>query len=310
MRSDRAGYLMLLGVPVLVSLSWVLGGGLVQKISPMVLSSSRLLVGALILGALSDVFRKQRELPSDQVRHWWKNQVLLSLTGRVLYYYASTRALLSISSLDAVLVTTTMPIQSLFVERLLGARFSNPWIPAVGVMACATVAFAVTTGGSGLRGSLEPGHLEMGVATLAFVVHLTMYKRMTKDASPVNPLFAQFAFGALCLVPLDVAGYAAFGTLSAGEWVQFAVYSVVCGLLPFVLNHYCLQRFSPFIVSAVAILSPLFGMLFQASLRGELVSLQFMLLSLVSCCLIFTALFLNNRMLVAVKPATLNGAQR
>jgi drug/metabolite transporter (DMT)-like permease len=285
---------LILGIPLSVSLSWILGGELVKKMSPLVLSSSRMLVGVAILLLFSNILATQRSWSRDQRLVWWRNQLILALTGRTLYYYLSSASLLSISPVDALLVTSLMPVFALFIERILGTRFRTILLPVSGLLASGfAVAAVASSRNAGVPISSALGYLEIIGAVLSFSLHLSLYSRMTKDDSPVNPLMVQFAIGAAFLLPADLLGYQAFSKFSAVDWGQFAVYSAVCNLLPFVLVHYALKLVSPLTVASASIVSPLFGIVMVQGFSGTPIAPSFISLTLCSVGLTWTTIKLN-----------------
>jgi drug/metabolite transporter (DMT)-like permease len=282
--------LMLYAIPVLISLSWLLGGNLVSKVSPIDLSSSRVAVGAAVLLLFSSIRRSHATFTNSEKLKWWGHQLLLSLTGRVLYFYLSARSLLSITPFEAVLISTMLPVFLLGLERSMGKRFKSLLIPVgalASVGAVITSLFVASPSGSF---HFSTGHLEMALAMLAFAIHILLYKRFVRDTHPANPLFAQFLIAALIMLPMDTTGLMQLGGFSLADWVQFIIYAVVCNLAPFVLVHYCLKNFSSFTVGAVAILSPLFAFVIKGVSNQAPPRPTFMLISIFACILTYFTL--------------------
>ena len=260
---------ILLSIPVTVSLSWVLGGELVKAIPPVSLSIGRLALGVLVFFLFSSITRDLKDLPTPEKMRWWGQQALLAATGRSAYYALTATSLVSISPLEALIITTLMPVFTLALQRLIGVRFSSPGVPTFGLLAtAATVAAIVLKSGLSESGisTLHMGRLLMMAGIAAYVVHLVLYARFVKDKNPANPLFAQFLFGFLMLLPFEPHGLGFMSHLTAVSWFQFLVYALVCNIVPFVAAHYALQTFGPFIVSTVASTSPFFGTLFAMAL--------------------------------------------
>lgn len=282
--------LMLYAIPMLISLSWLLGGNLVAKISPIALSSSRVAIGAAVLFLFSDIRRSQEKLTRSEKLRWWGHQLLLALTGRVVYFYLSARSLLSITPFEAVLISTMLPVFLLGLERLMGKPFKNYLIPFGALASVGAVVSSLFVASPSGSFHFSVGHLEMALAMFAFATHMLFYKRFVRDPHPANPLFAQFLIAALILLPLDISGLAQLSVFSVMDWLQLIIYAVVCNLLPFVLVHYCLKRFSSFSVGAVAILSPLFSFVIKGVSNQSAPSLQFMFISVLACVLTYLTL--------------------
>jgi drug/metabolite transporter (DMT)-like permease len=282
--------MMLYAIPMLISLSWLLGGNLVAKISPIALSSSRVAIGAIVLFLFSDIRRSHDKLTRSEKFRWWGQQLLLALTGRVIYFYLSAQSLLSITPFEAVLISTMLPVFLLGLERVLGKPFKSYLIPIGAVTSVGAVISGLFVASPAGSFHFSIGHLEMALAMFAFAIHMLLYKRFIRDPHPGNPLFAQFLIAALILLPLDITGLTQFSAFSFGDWFQFIVYALVCNLLPFVLVHYCLKSFSSFSVGAVAILSPLFSFVIKGVSNQSPPNPGFMFASVLACVLTYFTL--------------------
>ena len=208
--------------------------------------------------------------------------------------HLSSAALLSISAVDAVLVTSLMPVFSIFIERIFGTRFRTYLLPLCGFLASLTAFCAVLSARGSLGAfSLTIGHFEIVAAIIFFTLHLSLYSRMTKEPSPVNPLMVQFTLAALLLLPADLGGYQAFSSFTTTNWIQFTVYAVVCNLLPFVLVHYALKLTSPLAVASASIASPLFGIVFARIISGTEIVPSFIAFTVCSLVLTWTTIRIN-----------------
>jgi drug/metabolite transporter (DMT)-like permease len=288
---------MLFSIPILISLSWLLGGTLVHKVPPLALSIVRFGVGSFILFLFTDLKLFIKNNSRNYLFKWLGIQFILAVTGRALYAYFSAKSLLTISPFEAILLSTSLPVFLLILERILGKSFQSPWVPLLGLLSFTSVFLSILTYNNaaniGFSGSLTSGHFEMLLAMFVYAIHLIYYKNQVKDISPVNPLFAQFLLAGIILASFNNDGFIAFISFDFSDWVRFLVYAIICNLLPFVLVHYCIKTFSSFTIGAVAILSPLFAFIFSGIYEQKPLDLKFVILSLVACLLTYMTVWID-----------------
>ena len=282
---------MLFSIPVLISLSRLLGGTLVHKVPPLTLSILRFGVGSFILFIFTDLNSFVKNNSRKYLLKWLGIQFILAVTGRALYAYFSAKSLLTISPFEAIIISTSLPVFIIILEKILGKPFKTPWVPLLGLLSFTSVLLSLLSQNNAtmnkFSGSLSAGHFEMLLAMLVYAIHLIYYKKQVKDISPVNPLFAQFLLAGIMLAPFNTDGFIAFFSFDYSDWVRFLVYAIICNLLPFVLVHYCLKKFSSFTIGAIAILSPLFAFIFRGVYEQKPLNIKFVLLSLVACLLTY-----------------------
>lgn len=287
---------ILILIPVLVSLSWLFGGNLIRDLNPMTLTTGRIVLSAIVLFFVSSIVRSQKNWTWTERKRWWKNQAFLSLTGRVFYYYFSVRALLTISPFEAVLVTTQLPILSIFLERIFGMRtFPSLVIPVFGIFTSFVAAVAVWSVHFPSQLFFRSGYIDMLFAILCFGIHLVFYKEKVRDSSSVNPLFAQFLLASFIMLPLALPRMDELWHLDIVDWGQMFIYTFICGLLPFILVHHALKKFTAFSVASVSILSPVFAVLFKGIYTNQKLSLVFITFIILTCICTFLTLKMDMR---------------
>ena len=286
MNKHAVNYLLLLLIPILISMSWLLGADLIHKISPLTLSSFRLLIGALVLLIFADFKNLFFYKDNKKLISWWLNQLILSIFGRMFYFYLSAKSLLLISPFEAILVSSSLPVIILLIQRALGKLFISPLMPVFSFASFMAVILSMYFYNNNFN-NFNLGHLEIFVAMIAFAIHLILYPKLIGEhEKPVNVLFAQFILGAMFLLPMNFQDISSFFHLSIAEWIKFLVYSVVCNLLPFVIVHYALRRTSAFVVGMTSILSPLFTIISKDIFYKQALNNTFIILSLISCLFI------------------------
>lgn len=269
-------YIYLIGVPIFVALSWVIGGQLVKSVPPSSLAVLRLLVGGALLGILNPSIFKTYKSKGSDLGKWLGKNALLSVFGRVLYFYFSIKALLTIPATHAVLVTTLLPIFSLISGLVF--RMKVLWVEVViGLVAMVFVGLAVINRNVGaVEFVLEQGHIYIFIAMFSMAFYMVAYTKFVKEKSAAEPLFVQYIFAGLVLLFFS-SDWSFVYDLTPVNWLHLVLYSTVCTLFPFVFMHHAFKSFSAFAVSVAAISAPVFGVIFQAILFGVDLSQNFMI---------------------------------
>jgi drug/metabolite transporter (DMT)-like permease len=251
----------------------------------------RFAVGSIVLIFFTDIKNFIRNNSKVQLINWFLTQLILAISGRALYAYFSSSSLLSITPFEAVLISTSLPVLLIVLERFIFKnKFKNLFTPILSILSFATVLASIINYNSNKNfdlNRLSVGHFEMLIAMLFYAVHLIFYKKQVKDKSPANPLFIQFVIAFVLLFPFNIECYNSFYSLNFNDWFKFFTYSIVCNLLPFVLVHYCLKIYSSFTVGAVAILSPVCSFIFSTFYEQKSFDVRFVLLSILACLFTF-----------------------
>lgn len=285
-------------IPILNAGSWLLGGLLITQLPPYELSTLRTAIVALLLFVYSSFAYKDlvRELQS-KTASWWKHQIFLSITGRVIYYYFSAKALQTISPFEAILMTTLLPIVTMIIESSMGYAKVSITTFSFSMATCALCLLCLLTSASGNQTTgIRLGHIEMVIAIISFAAHSIYYKKNISDISPTIPLLVQFLVAAVLLLPFInfelLQAINSFDYISSG---RFFVYAVVCGLLPFICLHYALGKFSSFIVMNISILGPIMAFLMRGLYQSEPLNNSFIFLTVGTVFMSFLALWSNQK---------------
>ncbi|MGE3611036.1 MAG: DMT family transporter [Bacteriovoracaceae bacterium] len=282
--------ILLLLIPFLISLNWLIGGNLVKILPPMTLAASRMLLATMVLFFFSNILQAQINWSKTRKISWWKEQFVLSFTGRACYSVFSIYALTMISPFAALVIASLLPVFLILIERLGGKSFKNKYVPSFAflstIITLATLNF-IPSLESSLGNISYRGLLCMGVAIFLFAIHLTFYKRTIRDDSSSNPLFAQFLIAAILVISIEPLSLLKIFQLTLKEWFQLLMYSIVCNLIPFALVHYSLKKYSPLIIGSVSILSPLFAFIFKGIYTSISIPWIFIILTILASFFVF-----------------------
>jgi drug/metabolite transporter (DMT)-like permease len=281
--------IMAILIPILNSISWLLGGALIASMSPIGLTTVRLFVISIILNVLLLIKSNNNvvDLKSKPFT-WWTDQLILAASGRAAYYYFSTKSLLHITALDAVLISALLPLIIIFIEMAFQMTSVRLITVFTGLIAISLNILTLSLFSPGGVSGLNIGHFEMLLATIFFAAHTIYYKKTMIKSSPVLSLSIQFTIGLLLLLPfVDITIGSELLKLNQTGYLQLIIYSVVCGLLPFVFMHYSLQSYSPFTLTIISMLAPLFAIALKDLFQKNLVSTNFIVLA---CATLFFAI--------------------
>ncbi|MCK6596730.1 MAG: DMT family transporter [Bdellovibrionaceae bacterium] len=295
MKNHFKVYLSLIFIPILVSLSWIIGGDLVKVMPTVTLTIARIAFSTVTLLIMLFLFNR-KDLTNLQNRiiklDWWKGQLILTLTGRVLYFILSTHALKSISPLQAILFNGLLPIFGLFLARISGQKFKNKLIPFFSFLTSLSAIAAIFNIFSG-SWILNLGIIEMFFAVFFFSLHISLYKKYVSSKSATETLFSQFLLCFLILLPFDFDFINPLFQITIHDLIKFLIYSIVCNLAPFFLLHYTLKYIKPINIQLVCTLAPIFGLFFNFLYQKSQISNLFIYLTLLTVALISITIFLD-----------------
>lgn len=284
-------------IPVLVSLSWILGGNLVKSFGTIDLTIARIgLSGFLLLPLLFFSFNKSTILNLKNMKsaNWWFNQIILTITGRVLYFILSTNALKTITPLQAIMFNSLLPIFGIGLSAFIGEKYKNKNVLTMSVFASFFTMLAIF---SLVKDSwyLNVGLIEMFFAVFFFSLHIVLYKKLIINEGAVQVLCVQFLLCFIFIYPLNFRFYESFKNITNDQLIYFILYTTVCNLLPFFLLHHSLRHVKALNVQLVCTLTPICGIILSFLFGERNISITFIILTLVSILLIGLILFLELR---------------
>lgn len=260
-------YLALVAVQVLFG-SWpIMGKVVLRSVSVTSLVAFRL-IGAAIAFAL---IQRQLKPLLKMRRSDFALLVVCAICGVVGNQLLYVKALSLTTVINAALLTTTIPVITLFVSILFGYdNWSLKRIAGI-ALAGAGVVYLVDPFRAQLTSDTTAGNLLLLTNAMCYAVYLVISKRLLDRYGALNVITWIFLVSALMMLPLS---FYSFGNenLAAISWaVWFLILLVI--LLPTVgayyLNAWALTHVSPGTAAVFIYLQPLIAFGFAPWLLGE-----------------------------------------
>jgi drug/metabolite transporter (DMT)-like permease len=201
--SRSLAYLLLALAMLFWAGNWVLGRALRDAFEPFTLNFLRWALATLILApfALPEV---RAQLPV--IRRHWRILLLLSLTGVSLFHAMVYLGLRSTTTVNAILLNSSLPLFILACAWSLERERSTPRQVGGMLLSLAGIAVIVSRGDPAglLRLEVHAGDLWILLAMPVWGVYSVLLKRRPPQLGGVAFLFVISAIGTLLLVPAAV----------------------------------------------------------------------------------------------------------
>lgn len=260
-------HLALIAVQIFFGTWPILGKIVLRSMSATSLVACRLIGAALAFALLQRNFEPLRHMS----RRDFALLVLCSATGVVGNQLLYVNALALTTVINAALLTTTIPVFTLFVSILFGY---DHWSlkPLLGILlAAAGVVYLIEPGRAELTAQTTVGNLLLVSNAILYAIYIVISKRLLDRYGALNVITWIFLVSALMMVPV---GFYSFGNedLQAIGWTVWLMVALII-LFPTVgayyLNAWSLTKVSPSTVAIYIYLQPLIAFGFAPLLLGE-----------------------------------------
>ena len=266
-RRNVRPHLALVVVQVLFGAWPLLGKVILRSISVTSLVAFRLIGAALALTLLQRQLKPLLKMP----RKDFALLVLCALCGVVGNQLLYVKALSLTTVINAALLTTTIPVITLFVSILF--RYDHWSLKRVAgiVLAGAGVLYLIDPFRAQLTSETTAGNVLLLMNGLLYAIYLVISKRLFDRYGALNVITWIFLVSAVMMLPLS---FYSFGNenLGAVSWTVWLLIAIVI-LLPTVgayyLNAWALTHVSPSTVAVYIYLQPLIAFGFAPWLLGE-----------------------------------------
>ena len=260
-------HLALIAVQILFGAWPILGKIVLRSISVTSLVTCRL-VGAAIAFAL---LQRQLKPLLKMRRSDFALLVLCAICGVVGNQLLYVKALSLTTVINAALLTTTIPVITLFISILFG--YDNWSLKRVlGIVLAATgVVYLINPSRAQLTAETTVGNLLLLTNALLYAFYIVISKRLLERYGALNVITWIFLVSAVMIAPL---GFYSFGNenIARISWTVWMLIGVVI-LLPTVgayyLNAWALTQVSPGTVAIYIYLQPLIAFGFAPWFLGE-----------------------------------------
>lgn len=281
--TDRAitPHLALVVVQILFGTWPIIGKIALRSISSASLVGFRIVGAAIVFALLQRKLGQLRHLPG-RVLAWL---LLTSLLGVVLNQLLFVKGLSLTTVINAILLSTTIPVFTLIVSVCLGHdRASTRQVLGI-LLAAAGVVYLVDP----FRASFSTAHTVGNFLILAnsfcYGAYIAVSRDLVKQYGALDVITWIFAIGAL--VSLPVTAYAwvfeRWDSISITAWTSIGYIILVPTVGAYYLNAWALRRLPPSIVSFYIYLQPLMAFGLAPVILGERLNSR----TLVACGLIF-----------------------
>ena len=260
-------HLALIAVQILFGAWPILGKVILRSISVTSLVTCRL-VGAAIAFA---ILQRQLKPLLKMRRSDFALLVLCAICGVVGNQLLYVKALSLTTVINAALLTTTIPVITLFISIVFGYdNWSLKRVLGI-VLAGVGVVYLINPARAQLTAETTLGNLLLLSNALLYAFYIVISKRLLERYGALNVITWIFLVSAVLIAPL---GFYSFGNekVAAISWTVWALIGVVI-LLPTVgayyLNAWALTQVSPGTVAIYIYLQPLIAFGFAPLLLGE-----------------------------------------
>lgn len=260
-------HLALIAVQILFGAWPILGKIVLRSISVTSLVTCRL-IGAAIAFAL---LQRQLKPLLKMRRSDFALLVLCAICGVVGNQMLYVKALSLTTVINAALLTTTIPVITLFISILFGSdKWSFKRVLGI-VLAAAGVVYLINPSRAQLTAETTLGNLLLLANALLYAFYIVMSKRLLERYGALNVITWIFLVSAVMMAPFGLYSFSG-ENLAAVSWTVWLLIGVVI-LLPTVgayyLNAWALTHVSPGTVATYIFLQPLIAFGFAPWFLGE-----------------------------------------
>ena len=260
-------HLALTAVQILFGTWPIFGKIVLRSMSPASLVSCRLTGAALLFALLQ---RKLTPLLKMPVKHI-ALLILCSMTGIVGNQFLYVTGLSLTTAINATLLSTTIPVFTLFVSILFGYDRLSPR-RLIGIMLAAVgVIYLVNPARADLSHQTTTGNLLLVSNALLYAVYIVISKDLFERYGALNVITWIFLVGSLITIPVGIYSLRQenLNAISAGVWLMVALIIVLPTVGAYYLNAWALIKVPPSTVAVYIYLQPLIAFGFAPLLLGE-----------------------------------------
>ena len=260
-------HLALVAVQILFGTWPIFGKIVLRSMSPASLVSCRLTGAALMFALLQRRLTPLLNMPVKDIALL----TLCSMTGIVGNQFLYVTGLSLTTAINATLLSTTIPVFTLFVsilfsyDRLSPRRLIGIMLAAVGVI------YLVNPVRADLSHQTTAGNLLLVSNALLYAIYIVISKDLFERYGALNVITWIFLIGSLVTIPVGIyslrqENLSAIGT---GAWLLVALIIIFPTVGAYYLNAWALIKVPPSTVAVYIYLQPLIAFGFAPLLLGE-----------------------------------------
>ena len=265
--SAIAPHLALIGVQILFGTWPILGKIALRSMSTTNLMLCRLIGAAIVFAVIQRSLRPLWLMPKRDLL--WLT--LCSLVGVVGNQFIYLRGLSLTTVINTTLLSTTIPVFTLFVSILLGHdRLSLRRLAGIS-LAAGGVIYLVNPARADVSAHTTLGNLMVACSSLLYAVYIVISKDLFERYGALNVITWIFLVGSIVTIPAGVysLGSAHVYTLGPTVWLTILFVILFPTVVAYYLNAWALTRVTPSTVAIYIYMQPLFAFGVAPFLLGE-----------------------------------------
>ncbi len=276
-----APHLALITVQVMFGTWPIFGKVVLRSMSSPSLVGFRIFGAAIVLSILQRRIGELFRLPK-RVLAWLLLSSLLGVVGNQLLF---VKGLSLTTAINAVLLTTTIPIFTLIVSIALG--YDRPSLRHFfGILlAAAGVIYLVDPWRASFTAQTTVGNLMLVANSLCYGAYIAVSRDLFRRYGALNVITWIFVVGAIVALPVAVYAWSseALASLPPKVWLLVGYIILVPTVGAYYLNSWAITRVPPSVVAVYIYLQPLLAFGLAPVILGESWSSR----TIVACLLIF-----------------------
>src|SRR5690242_5829677 len=266
--SDTVGpHLALITVQILFG-SWpVFGKVVLRSMSASSLVALRLTGAALAFVLLQRKITPLFKMPLKDILLL----VLCSMLGVVGNQFLYVKGLSLTTAINSALLSTTIPVFTLFVSILLRHDRLSPRRLLGIALAAGGVIYLVNPAHADISPHTTAGNILLVSNSLLYAIYIVISKTLFERYGALNVITWIFLVGALVTVPVGIYSLQQenLGVFTAGIWLLIAIIIIFPTVGAYYLNAWALTKVPPSTVAIYIYLQPLIAFGFAPLLIGE-----------------------------------------
>ena len=260
-------HLALVTVQILFGTWPILGKVVLRSMSPSSLVSCRLTGAALAFALLQRKLTPLLRMPVKDILLL----TLCSMTGVVGNQFLYVKGLSLTTAINAALLSTTIPVFTLFVSILFGQdRISARRLFGIG-LAMVGVIYLVNPARANFSPQTTAGNLLLVTNSLLYAVYIVLSKDLFERYGALNVITWIFLVGSVVTIPAGIYSFQSenIGAINAGVWLTVAFIIIFPTVGAYYLNAWALTKVPPSTVAIYIYLQPLIAFGFAPLFLGE-----------------------------------------
>jgi len=265
--SAIAPHLALIGVQILFGTWPILGKIALRSMSTTNLMLCRLIGAAIVFAVIQRSLRPLWLMPKRDLL--WLT--LCSLVGVVGNQFIYLKGLSLTTVINTTLLSTTIPVFTLFVSILLGHdRLSLRRLAGIS-LAAGGVIYLVNPARADVSAHTTLGNLMVACSSLLYAIYIVISKDLFERYGALNVITWIFVGGSIVTIPAGVysLGSAHVYTLGPTVWLTILFVILFPTVVAYYLNAWALTRVTPSTVAIYIYMQPLFAFGVAPFLLGE-----------------------------------------